>query len=171
MDEEARLVAITDALRRVAPDQLHLADSVSFGKRLNGVSPATLGFDAQVRQVVRDHVGPSPAEAAAEQAAKAERERAAREADSRFRRAHGQWTQADVDACEDPQELRDAYHAGRLAGVGMPAPPRPVPRRQVAAPVAPSMAQVRRWRSMPPWQAHRERARWAAQFEGGGDAA
>lgn len=146
-----------------------LADSASFLRRLDGLSPSAPDFDAKVAAAVREHAGPSPQELAAEQAARAERERKraageAAEAAARRRQPGYQWSQADVDAA-GPDELTAAYERNQLAAIGMAAKPRPQ-RREVARPVLPSPQQEQRWRRMPPWAARRARAEWARSAGG-----
>lgn len=170
MSDELKLFAITESLRRTAPEHLRLADSLSFEQRLAGVSVADPQFDEHVRAAVREHCGPSPAEVAA---AEAERERAAAADRAAARRVRGrQWTEQDAGEAP-PADVTAAYHEGLLREIGMAPVARPE-RREPAAPQRWPSAQLNAaWRSMPPWQARRERARWMREHAhaGGGDAA
>ena len=143
---QVRALALTDALRRVAPEQIALADRISFCERLDGTDHTSPYFDDVVAAEVRAFAGPPPAERRAAQAA----------ADA-HRRATGQWTDADVEQAS-PAEVDAARVRGQLRNLGIAAPkrePRPLDGVRV-----PSGAQIRRWKQMPPWQAQRARAAW-----------
>jgi hypothetical protein len=156
--DEVHALAIADALRRIAPGEVGLADSLSFCRRLDGISPTAPGFDSAVSAAVHATRWPTQAERAAEQAQRAAAQRAAEETAAAARRAHGQWTEQDAQNAP-LDELTVAYHNGQLANV-IGVPPRRPERRTVTRPRMPSPAQVARWRQMQPWQARRERAAW-----------
>jgi len=144
-----RALSVADALRRVSPEHVALADSLSFCREFSDAELTSPGFDAQVAAKVRAATGPTPAERQAEQ-----------DAVARARRANGQWTVEDFQQATEAERATARDH-GQLTSVGIvPEKQRPKPMDGV---VAPTVAQVRRWNSMPPWQAQRERAKWARE--------
>jgi hypothetical protein len=158
---ELEQFALASALHRAAPDHAGLADSISFGQQMAGVSPNAPDYDARLRGALRTMLGPLPAEVAAAQqqaAVQAAATAAARRADPRY-----QWTQEDVQAA-GVDELNAAYERGQLTAEMGGVPPKRPQRRQPDAPlVFPSAAQNARWRSMEPWAARRARANWMAE--------
>jgi len=144
------MLALAEAIRRVSPDSVHLADSLSFSGQFTDTEMASPEFDRQVAAAVRARSGPTAAEHQAEEGTAA-----------RKRRASGQWTIEDVEH-STPAEFTAALDRGQLASLGVAAhKQRPEPPS--ASLRMPSAAQARRWKSMPPWLAQRERARWAQQ--------
>lgn len=111
--------------------------------------------------------------AAAAADAERERQQAAAEAARAQRAAKPRWDQSDVDAASS-DETYQAYQEGKLTALGLNPGPPGQRENPLAGVVVPTVAQVRRWNAMQPWQRQRAVAVWkrqAAQQRRGGDAA
>ncbi len=149
-----RALALADALRRVAPEHAHLADSLSFCRDFTDADLTSPRLDAQVVARLRSVTGPTPAE-----------RQAVVDAAAVQRRATGQWTAEDVMQATEAERAA-ARNRGQMTQLGI-GPDRQSQRlADVARPadaVRPSAEQLRQWNSMLPWQAQRERAKWARE--------
>lgn len=144
-----RTLALADALRRVAPEHVGLADSLSFCGTFIDADLTSPIFDAHVAAEVRCVTGPTPAE-----------RRAERDAEGVKRRATGQWTAEDVIQAT-PAEREAARNRGQMTALGIG--PDKLPPKPMADVVKPTAAQVRQWNQMLPWQAQQARAKWARE--------